>query len=773
MTPPAPPTTSRPPTPPFLRAQPPADVSGPRPRAPDGVPGCGVGRPLATLVPALLVALPAIVAGQPLGDAGASRAGVGLALAALLVALTSWLVVRHVRALANRAAAAEAGEAALRESEAWLRALADISSALAGATGIPLAFAEVARRAVPVLADACAIDVLDADGRPERVAVHRGDGAPALPERPPDASDGASGDASGDATARGLAHVDGAWRPVPLAAASLIVVPLLGEAPGTTAALADGAGGGDGDAGDAPCASADGAGAASEALRVLGLLTLGRGAGRAPFGDETLARGVELARRLSVALERVRLHREAVAGRLAAEQANRAKSRFLATMSHELRTPLNAITGYTELMELGVAGAITDQQLGYLGRVRASARHLLGLINEVLDLAKVEAGRVTVTRVPFDVGTAAEEALALVRPQAAARRLALGDASCAAGVPAVGDAGRVRQILANLLSNAVKFTAPGGSIALACGVSDAPDAAATLPGRGPWAYVRVADSGIGIPADKLDVVFEPFVQVDGAYTRQHGGTGLGLAISRRLARLMHGDLTAASRPGEGSVFTLWLPTTPLYTVAGRLTPATGLRTVPRVASAPRQELSDLLRAAVPLVLQRFVERLRGDPLTGRSVAPEVELEHYVSTFVAGMAQEIAILDSREGDRGALIRDGSAIQSVILARHVAQRRRLGWSEAAMRREYTILAEELEGALRLGASAPGRAGGAGGIDGSDPALDDAVALVRQFVEQACRASVASFRGAGPDGDGDGDGDGAGGAPAAGAGGERPSG
>jgi signal transduction histidine kinase len=455
-------------------------------------------------------------------------------------------------------------------------------------------------------------------------------------------------------------------------------------------------------------------------------------------------RAVELARRLSVALERVRLHREALAGREAAEQANRAKSQFLATMSHELRTPLNAITGYAELMELGVAGPTSEQQLTYLGRVRVSAKHLLGLINEVLDLAKVEAGRVTVARAPLDLGTAADEALALVRPQAAARRLTLDATACVGATPAVGDAGRVRQILTNLLSNAVKFTAPGGRITLVAGVQAQPDPLANRSGSEPSAYLRVTDTGIGIPDDKLESVFEPFVQVDGAYTRQHGGTGLGLAISRRLARLMHGDLTLESRVGEGSTFTLWLPTVPLYRVAGRLTPASGLRTVVRAASPPAADVSELLHASVPLVLRRFVERLRTDPLTAEARGmPDVEVEHHVAAFVAELAQEIAILDSRDGNRSALIRDGSAIQTVIMQRRAAQRRRLGWTEGAVRREYTILGEELEAALRVGGAPPGQ----GPAWSDHAALDDAISLVRAFVQEACRAGVVAFRDAEP--------------------------
>jgi signal transduction histidine kinase len=248
--------------------------------------------------------------------------------------------------------------------------------------------------------------------------------------------------------------------------------------------------------------------------------------------------------------------------RRAAEHASQVKSQFLATMSHEIRTPINAIIGYTELLDLGIAGTLTDEQRTQLARIRASGRHLVGLIDDVLDLAKVEAGQMAVDRSPAIAGIAVDTALSLVRPQAVAKAIQLATA-CEGDrhAPYLGDQARVQQILINLLSNAVKFTPSHGHVSVRCGTAAADDgpAHASAIGDGRWTYLTVEDTGIGIPEDRIESIFQPFTQVESGYTRTHGGTGLGLTISRRLARLMGGDLTVASRQGEGSRFTLWLP----------------------------------------------------------------------------------------------------------------------------------------------------------------------------------------------------------------------
>ena len=228
-----------------------------------------------------------------------------------------------------------------------------------------------------------------------------------------------------------------------------------------------------------------------------------------------------------------------------AEAANRAKSEFLASMSHELRTPLNAIGGYTDLLLLGVAGTIDPDKREYLDRIKRSQQHLLGIINDLLNFSRLEAGRVSFDMQPMSLGDAIRRVLPMIEPQARQRALRV-DIEKTREEFASADPSKVEQILVNLLSNAVKFTEPGGAITI------------TQFQDGEWSGVRVHDTGIGIPTSKLEAIFEPFVQVGRTLNSTHEGTGLGLSISRELARAMGGDLTAESTPGAGSTFTLRL-----------------------------------------------------------------------------------------------------------------------------------------------------------------------------------------------------------------------
>lgn len=250
-------------------------------------------------------------------------------------------------------------------------------------------------------------------------------------------------------------------------------------------------------------------------------------------------------RRQAEALQQ-QLTEDANEARRQAEIANRAKADFLATMSHELRTPLNAIAGYAELLEMGVHGELTQTQLDTVRRVQRSQRHLLGLVEQLLNFAKVEAGKLDLRLDTVPLTGLLERMGELVAPQALAKQITY---TCEGGDTALtvhADAERVEQIVLNLLANAVKFTGTGGWVKL------------TTQALVNEVAIRVSDSGIGIPADKIDKVFEPFVQLPRRDVMA-SGIGLGLAISRELARAMGGDVSATSEPGVGSTFTLRLP----------------------------------------------------------------------------------------------------------------------------------------------------------------------------------------------------------------------
>jgi signal transduction histidine kinase len=238
-------------------------------------------------------------------------------------------------------------------------------------------------------------------------------------------------------------------------------------------------------------------------------------------------------------------------------------------MSHELRTPLNAIQGHVQLLELGLHGPVTAPQREAFGRIDRAQRHLLGLINSILSYARLEGGRVEYDVREVRLADVVRDVLPMVEPQLLAKGLTLdvGLSDDAGGEPVRvwADQERLAQVLLNLLSNAVKFTAAGGRVAVTVGDRD--------DGSGPAdvVFLRIADTGVGIPADKLEAVFEPFVQLRSSYVPGPSGTGLGLAISRDLARGMGGDLRARSVEGEGSTFTVTLRrvTTPAGEAADR------------------------------------------------------------------------------------------------------------------------------------------------------------------------------------------------------------
>jgi signal transduction histidine kinase len=411
--------------------------------------------------------------------------------------------------------------------------------------------------------------------------------------------------------------------------------------------------------------------------------------------------------------------------RLEAEAASRAKSEFLAIMSHELRTPLNAVLGYSELMEMGISGPVTEKMREQIGRIRLSAVHLLGLVNDILDLAKVEAGRLQVSSGPASVEGTVAAAVALIQPQAAARGLDLTISPAPTPSPIYrGDDERVRQILVNLLSNAVKFTPPGGKITLETASSQAPGADTRLQPRRSYVSFRVADTGPGIPAEKLLSIFDPFVQAESGHSRPREGSGLGLTISRRLARLMGGDLTVESEVGKGSKFTLWLPAdlsvkdvAPAPTIAGESVAIQ--REVDGLGDVGRA-LVNSIEKTVESIVDRIVSDTNLNVVAGLKFS---QLADHLASLLADVGGALVVMEESKGSPSQTLADAVEIQRLISERHGAQRQRLGWSESVLRREFMIIREELERVVRTAS------------EFGDPLpVEDGIAVIGRFLDQA---------------------------------------
>ena len=445
----------------------------------------------------------------------------------LAVARQCAQAVRRATLFDAEAVARAAAEAASKR----LEFLADASAALSS-LDYEKTLQRVARLAVPSFADYVVIDLMEADGALHRVASAHADPAKedALRDTArfyPAASDGSplrAAVASAEPTL--VATVDDEWiqraarSPEHLAAVrllnphSLIIAPLATR--GNT----------------------------------LGVMTFVLSGPARHYDAEDVSLAGEVAQRAAVAVDNARLYRESEAARRDAEGASRAKGQFLAVMSHELRTPLNAILGYSELVEMGVHGTVTDAQRDAMARIRRSGQHLLSLVNNVLNLERSEVGGLETDFVAVPIAQLFEDAESLTRPQARAKGITLTVDVPGSDVVALGEREKAGQVLVNLLSNAVKFTPSGGQISLTC-VTDEENV-----------HLRVADTGVGIPREEIDRVFEPFVQLDSGLTRKAEGAGLGLAISRRLARLMGGDLTLQSEVGKGSTFIFTLVRVP-------------------------------------------------------------------------------------------------------------------------------------------------------------------------------------------------------------------
>ena len=280
----------------------------------------------------------------------------------------------------------------------------------------------------------------------------------------------------------------------------------------------------------------------------IGVLGLTRSEVR-PFSDKQIELVTTFADQAAIAIENVRLFDEIQDKSRQLAEASERKSQFLASMSHELRTPLNAIIGLTEMMVSNAARFGTENALEPLRRVNAAGTHLLGLINEVLDLSKIEAGKLELNPEPVQLARLIDDVIGTAGQLAEKNKNRL-------IVEAQEDLGsfnadsmRLKQILLNLLSNACKFTKEGEVALRVRRVADGRD----------WVELAVADTGIGLTAEQQAKLFQEFTQADSLTARRYGGTGLGLALSRKLARLMGGDVTVTSEPGKGSVFTVRLP----------------------------------------------------------------------------------------------------------------------------------------------------------------------------------------------------------------------
>lgn len=416
----------------------------------------------------------------------------------------------------------------------------------------------------------------------------------------------------------------------------------------------------------------------------------------------------------------------------ALEEADRAKSEFLATVSHEIRTPINAILGYLDLLHMELQGPLNEGQRNQLSRVRSASEHLLSLINQVLDFSRLEAAQLVVRGDALRAADSAAAAVSVVHPLASARGVALRlRAPAGSAARYIGDEDRVRQMLVNLLSNAIKFSEPGGAVELSWESCARPGIPMDLQGEsGRWLRFRVRDGGPGIPAEHLSRIFEPFVQLESSRTRTRGGTGLGLTISRRLAREMGGDLCVDSAVGEGSTFTLWLPGAELHTPGedDAVEPADHDQAVTSGGGQPFLAAGNALLSGMDHLLHAYVDRLRAESLgPGSASLADGRLSSHAAILIAQIAVCLRSLDSASADT-AVLELGAEVLRACATDHGRQRASFGWSEHAVARELDILSEELvrHARTRLGRDLPAPVAG----------------VIRSRVEQAKAFSIQAL-------------------------------
>jgi hypothetical protein len=373
-------------------------------------------------------------------------------------------------------------------------------------------------------------------------------------------------------------------------------------------------------------------------------------------------------------------------------------------------------------------------------------------VSEILDLAKIESRTMRIEQEEAVTGETMDAALALIRPQAAAKGITLSErCDGVRHTHYLGDEHRVRQVLTNLLANAVKFTNAGGHISASCAVTDTPPPETGLDDKRPYVALRVSDTGIGIPPEQLDKIFQPFTQAEtsqrGAYARERTGAGLGLTISRQLARLMGGEITVASAVGEGSIFTLWIPA-PERRASPRTTTPTEDPTQRRASNLrpagspldPAQErrrwslerIAEGLLNQVRPILRTWGEEIRRDEsMPATDALTSQQLEIHAATLITDIALTLRVFGQATDDLSELVRDGTTILRAIAEQHGAQRYRLGWSEAAVEREMRLLEDTTIAAVRRLAGADQAAG------------EEAVLVVGQFIQQATRLSLGAHR------------------------------